>query len=99
MHRWLGGDDFNASVPHRRLILISDMRQNTPLYSIYSDASGQGLPPVVEHQFGPAAEGVMFNVYFIAHGQEHGVSEDDVRGAWERAFGAIGATYDWRQIN
>lgn len=99
VHRWLGGDDFNAAVPNRRMILISDMRQNSPLYSIYADARGEGLAPVVQHQFGPAAEGVRFDVYFIAHGQEHGVSEDGVRAAWDGAFNAVGAQYDWRQIN
>jgi hypothetical protein len=99
VHRWLGGDDFNATVPNRRLILISDMRQNTPLYSIYQDANGQGLAPVVERQFGQSAQGVAYDVYFVAHGQEHGISEDNVRAAWDHAFGAIGAAYEWRQIN
>lgn len=100
VHRWLGGDDFNAAVPNRRMILISDMRQNSPLYSIYSDANGgAGLAPVVEHQFGQAAEGVSFDVYFVAHGQEHGVSEDAVRSAWDQAFAAVGAQHEWRQIN
>lgn len=99
VHRWLGGDDFNASVPGRRLILVSDMRQNSPLYSIYSTRGGDGLGPVVERQFGPSAQGVAFDVYFIAHGREYNVSEDAVRAAWDRAFTQIGASYTWRQIN
>jgi hypothetical protein len=99
VHRWLGGDDFNASVKNRRLILVSDMRQNSPLYSIYTAQGGEDLAEVVQHQFGPAAEGVRFDVYFIAHGQDHNVSEDAVRSAWDGAFQRINATYDWRQIN
>lgn len=99
VHRWLGGDDFNASVKNRRLILVSDMRQNSPLYSIYNAQGGEGLAPVVQHQFGPAAEGVRFDVYFVAHGQDHNVTEDEVRAAWDGAFQQINATYDWRQIN
>jgi hypothetical protein len=98
VHRWLGSDDFNAAMPARRLILISDMRQNSPLYSIYS-ARPEGLAPVVVQQFGPAARGVAFVVYFIAHGRDHHVSEADVRGAWDRAFAQIGARYTWRQID
>ena len=98
VHRWLGSDDFNASVNHRRLILVSDMRQNSPLYSIYSDAEDQ-LGDVVARQFGPAAQGVAFDVYFVAHGQDHHVSEDEVRTAWDNAFGRIGADYSWRQIS
>ncbi|MEQ1820437.1 MAG: hypothetical protein ABL871_17690 [Terricaulis sp.] len=98
VHRWLGSDDFNANVAHRRLILVSDMRQNSDLYSIYSGAEGQ-LGDVVARQFGPAAEGVAFDIYFVAHGQDHHVSEDEVRTAWDNAFGRIGADYSWRQIS
>ena len=98
VHRWLGGDDFNASVENRRLILVSDMRQNSPLYSIYA-ARGEGLAPVVEREFGSAGRDVTYDVYFIAHGREHNVSETDVRQAWDGAFSAIGAQHEWRQIN
>lgn len=98
VHRWLGSDDFNASIRHRRLILVSDMRQNSPLFSIYTGAEDQ-LGDVVERQFGPAAQGVAFDVYFVAHGRDHNVTEDEVRAAWGRAFGRIGAEYSWRQIS
>jgi hypothetical protein len=98
VHRWLGSDDFNANVPQRRLILVSDMRQNSALYSIYSGAEDE-LGGVVERQFGPAAQGVIFDVYFVAHGRDHNVTEDEVRTAWDHAFGRIGADYSWRQIS
>ncbi|MGD9966546.1 MAG: hypothetical protein AB7T59_08505 [Hyphomonadaceae bacterium] len=98
VHRWLGSDDFNTSVRNRRLILVSDMRQNSALYSIYSSA-GDRLGDVVQRQFGPAAEGVAFDVYFVAHGRDHNVSEDEVRTAWDHAFALIGADYSWRQIS
>lgn len=98
VHRWLGSDDFNLQIPNRRVILVSDMRQNSQLYSIYT-TRGAGLAPVVEQQFGPGARGVAFDVYFVAHGQDHNVSETDVRTAWDQAFGQLGATYTWRQIS
>ena len=98
VHRWLGSDDFNANVRHRRLILVSDMRQNSQLYSIYGGAEDH-LGDVVARQFGPAAEGVAFDVYFVAHGRDHNVSEDEVRTAWDHAFGRIGVDYSWRQIS
>lgn len=98
VHRWLGSDDFNANIRHRRLILVSDMRQNSPLYSIYSGAEDR-LGDVVARQFGPAAEGVAFDIYFVAHGRDHNVTEDEVRTAWDHAFGRIGVDYSWRQIS
>jgi hypothetical protein len=99
VHRWLGSDDFNAGVRNRRLILVSDMRQNSALYSIYAERSGESLDDVVQRQFGPSSDGVSFDVYFVAHGRDHNVTEDDVRSAWDRAFAAIGAEYSWRQIS
>lgn len=99
VHRWLGSDDFNAAIPKRRLILVSDMRQNSPLYSIYGSRNGEGLEDVVQRQFGPAVQGVSFDVYFVAHGRDHNVTEDEVRTAWDHAFGRIGADYSWRQIS
>jgi hypothetical protein len=98
VHRWLGSDDFNVGVPQRRLILVSDMRQNSALYSIYAGAEDE-LGSVVERQFGPAAQDVTFDVYFVAHGRDHNVTEDEVRTAWDHAFGRIGADYSWRQIS
>lgn len=98
VHRWLGSDDFNAQVRHRRLILVSDMRQNSSLYSIYHGAEEQ-LSDVVERQLGPAAQGVAFDIYFVAHGRDHNVTEDEVRAAWDRAFGRLGVDYSWRQIS
>jgi hypothetical protein len=98
VHRWLGSDDFNANIRNRRLILVSDMRQNSALYSMYASAEDR-LGEVVERQFGPSAEGVAFDVYFVAHGRDHNVTEDEVRTAWDQAFGRIGANYSWRQIS
>jgi hypothetical protein len=99
VHRWLGSDDFAANIPQRRLVLVSDMRQNSPLYSIYSAQGPDGLERVVQTQFGPASEGVAFDVYFVAHGRDHNVSEDEVRAAWDEAFRGINAEYTWRQIS
>ena len=99
VHRWLGSDDFAANIPERRLVLVSDMRQNSPLYSIYSGQGADGLERVVQAQFGPAAQGVAFDVYFVAHGRDHNVSEDEVRAAWDEAFRSVDAAYTWRQIS
>jgi hypothetical protein len=99
VRRWLGSDDFNAEVRNRRLILVSDMRQNSALYSVYTAADNDGLSEVVQRQFGPFAEGVTFDVYFVAHGRDYNVSEDEVRTAWDHAFSRIGAIYSWRQIS
>lgn len=101
VHRWLGNDDFNATIPNRRLILISDMRQNSPAYDIYKNGAkaGETLAPIVQREFGPAGKDVTYDVYFLAHGHDYGVGENDVKAAWDAAFKTIPAKYDWRQVN
>lgn len=99
IHRWLGSDDFNASIPARHLILISDMRQNTQLYSLYREPDGQGFARLVQQQFGAGAQNLGLDVYFIAHGRDRNVSETQVRAAWDRALAALGVHYTWRQID
>lgn len=98
IHRWLGRDDFNATIPNRRMILVSDMRQNSAQYSVYK-ASADELAPLVQREFGAAGREVVFDVYFVSHGHDYNVSEAQVRGAWDKAFKAIPAAYEWRQID
>jgi hypothetical protein len=99
VHSWLGADDFDEKTPNRRIILVSDMRQNSSLYSMYRRGEGEGLTPVVQNQFGPSAKGVTFDVYFVSHGQEHNIDESQVRAEWDQAFRGVGAIYNWRQIS
>ena len=99
VHRWLGNDDFNATIPNRKVILISDMRQNSQQFDVYTARDRTGLAPIVQREFGPAAKGVVFDIYFVAHGHDYNVSENDIHTAWDNAFHQIAVTYDWRQIN
>lgn len=99
VHRWLGRDDFNASIPARRLVLISDMRQNSEALSVYRENGQAELASVVQREFGADARDVVFDIYFVAHGRDYNVSEAQVRQAWDGAFRVIPADYQWRQIN
>ncbi|GAM98470.1 hypothetical protein U91I_02103 [alpha proteobacterium U9-1i] len=97
-HRWLGRDDFNETIPNRRMILISDMRQNSPRISVYDSPSGEDLARVVEQEFGESGRTVSYDVYFVAHGHDANVPESTVRNAWDAAFRGLSATYEWRQL-
>ncbi len=98
IHRWLGHDDFNATIKNRRLILVSDMRQNSAQYSMYK-AKPEDLAPVVQREFGPAGKDVAFEIYFVAHGRDYNVSEAQVREAWDKAFKGVPAAYEWKAID
>jgi hypothetical protein len=97
IHRWLGRDDFNADIPNRRMILISDMRQNSNALNMYTQGSA-GLAALVEREFGASGSSVTFDIYFVPHQRDSRLSEEQVRQAWDAAFRRISATYAWRQL-
>lgn len=99
VRRSLRRDDFDAAIPNRHLILISDMRQNSPEFSVYGARDRAGLGPLVQREFGDAARDVAFDVYFVAHGHDYNVSEADIRDAWANAFQTINAQYQWRRLD
>jgi hypothetical protein len=98
IHRWLGREDFDASVPRRRLVLISDMRQNSSELNMYARGEA-GLAQLVERELGEAGRSVNYNIYFIHHGRDYNMPESQVRQAWDGAFRQISATYEWRPLN
>jgi hypothetical protein len=99
IHAWLGRDDFNAEIPKRRLVLLSDMRQNSAQLSLYRSPDSDALARLVSREMGEAGSDVVYDVYFVAHGRDYNVSESDVRGAWSRAFTGISAKHEWRYLN
>lgn len=99
VRRWLRRDDFDASVSNRHLILISDMRQNSDQLNVYATADREALAPLVEREFGEAGRDVNFDVYFVNHGHDYNVSENDIRDAWANAFQTINARYEWRRLD
>jgi hypothetical protein len=99
IHAWLGRDDFNDSIRKRRLILLSDMRQNSAHLSLYESLDREGLAALVAREMGEAGKNVTYDVYFVAHGHDYNVPEGEVREAWRRAFAEISAKHEWRQLN
>ena len=100
VRRALRRADFNPSIPQRRLILISDMRQNSDQLNIYSNRNrASALSSLVQRELGEGAQNVAFDVYFVAHGHDYNVSENDVRDAWASAFQTINARYEWRRLD
>jgi hypothetical protein len=99
IHAWLGRDDFNADIPKRRLVLLSDMRQNSTRVSLYRTRNADELSRLVAHEMGKAGRDVVYDVYFVAHGRDYNVPESQVRDAWSRAFAGISAKHEWRYLN
>lgn len=100
VRRAMRRSDFNHAIPDRRLILISDMRQNSDQMNIYTDHDrAAALSALVQRELGEEGKNVAFDVYFVAHGHDYNVSEADVRDAWASAFQTINARYQWRRLD
>jgi hypothetical protein len=99
VQRMLRRDDFDASVPNRHLVLMSDMRQNSEQLNVYADNGTAELAPLVARELGDAARDVAFEVYFVDHGHDYNVSEEAIHTAWNDAFAQIPAQYEWRRLD
>ena len=96
--------DFDAETPRRRIILVSDMLQNSQLFSVYGGARSnlaQRLPDplrvaeAIEANYGDALLGVSVDVYIIPR---RGWEQDQatiLRGYWEEVFRQLGMRDRW----
>jgi hypothetical protein len=96
--------EFDTETPRRKIILVSDMLQNSQLFSVYGRARGdlesrlpdpQGVAEALEADYGDALQGVLVDVYIIPR---RGWEEDQatiLRGYWEEVFGQLGMRDRW----
>ncbi len=102
-------EDFDHTVPRRRIVLISDMLQNTQLYSVYGYARvdlANRLPDPrtivseIENRYGRSLAGVELEILFVA--QDHdGWSPQQraiIRAHWEEVFRLLGVRQSWQEF-
>ncbi len=96
--------EFDETRPQRRVVLVSDMLQNSQLFSVYGRARGDlagRLPDpydvalALEDEFGTALLGVEIDIYIIPR---RGWEQDQatvLRGYWEQVFRQLGMRARW----
>lgn len=102
-------EDFDARVPRRRIILISDMLQNTQLYSVYGHArtdlanrlpDPSAIAQQIEARYGRSLAGVEIEVLFVAQDHDGWTAQQRaaIRSHWEAVFNRLGVRQSWQEF-
>jgi hypothetical protein len=98
---------FNEERPHRDIVLVSDMLQNSQLFTVYGRARGDlanRLPDpyqvalALENEYGPALLGVEIDIYVIPR---RGWEQDQagvLRAYWDQVFRQLGMRARWTAL-
>ncbi|HEY0027215.1 MAG TPA: hypothetical protein VGC35_05045 [Allosphingosinicella sp.] len=82
--------DFGEDISKRRLVMLSDMIQNSDAYSHYGRRSLE-LPPAAARRFDPDLTGVEVRIHYVER-PESSVQGEDHQGFWQEYFDERGAS-------
>ena len=100
-------EEFDPRTPRRTVVLVSDMLQNSRLFSVYGRARydlANRLPPparvaaLVEDEYGDVLAGVRIEIYLI---ERRGWSAEDraiLQAYWSEVFRQLGVREEWRAL-
>ena len=97
---------FSDDAPERRVIVVSDMLQNSAVFTAYG---GRGALPAnipdardtadeLSGKFGDSLRGVEVEVYLIPRGRLEDLQRGALREYWEDIFRDLGADLRWRDL-
>lgn len=97
-------DTFDDTIPAREIVLVSDMLQNSRLFSVYGRARGdlaERLPDprqvaaAIEAEYGDALLGVTIQIYVIPRQGWQQDQDTVLRTYWEEVFRQLGMRDRW----
>lgn len=98
---------FGADAPERELILISDMLQNSDLFSAYG-GGGTVMPdrtrPAADvaddviARFGDNLRGVNLVIRLISRNRQVDLQRGELRAYWDEVFAELGINAEWRDL-
>lgn len=102
-------EDFDRTIPRRRIVIISDMLQNTQLFSVYGyarpDLAGRLPDPrdivsELEGRYGRSLAGVEVEILFVAQDHDGWTPQQRaaIRAHWEEIFRLLGVRQSWREF-
>jgi len=99
--------EFDASTPRRTIIVVSDMLQNSRLFTVYgrarSDLAGRLPPPTrvaadLEAEYGDALAGVRIEIYLIERRGWSAEQRDILQQYWSEVFRQLGMRDRWTTL-
>lgn len=100
-------DSFDLTTPRRTVVLVSDMLQNSRLFSVYgrarSDLANRLPPPgrvaaLVEDEYGDVLVGVRIEVYLIDRRGWSAEQRAILQAYWTEVFRQLGVRVEWRAL-
>ncbi len=98
---------FDRTVPARRIVLVSDMLQNSEIFTVYGRSRGtleQRLPDprivadAIRETYGDNLRGVEIEIRLIPRDRWEQDQRGPLRGYWEQVFTALGVRVRWAGI-
>ncbi|MGP1275311.1 MAG: hypothetical protein ACQRW7_07840 [Caulobacterales bacterium] len=100
-------ETFNSSVPRRQIVLVSDMLQNSSLYSVYGqarqDLSGRLPDPEtiarqIENEYGDVLRGTEIEVSLVAREGWSAQQRAELQAHWQAVFARLGMRQSWQEF-
>ncbi|MEL7546743.1 MAG: hypothetical protein AAGJ84_08835 [Pseudomonadota bacterium] len=99
-------ENFSERAPQRRLVLVSDMLQNSDIFTIYG--AGGSLPEnipsasataaAIENRYGSALSGVEIEVRLIQRDRYVDMQRGALKAYWDDVFSDLGVDISWRDL-
>ncbi len=100
-------ESMSQTVPGRRIVLVSDMLQNSEIFTVYGRSRGallDRLPPVeqtvqaIRDQYGFALAGVTMEIHLIERAGWETEQNGPLRTYWTQIFNQLGVAVSWRPL-
>ena len=100
-------ENFDPETPGRRIVLVSDMLQNSELFTVYGRGRGpletrlpdpRDVARQVEGEVGDALAGVTVEVYLIPRSGWAREQETVIRAYWSEVFRQLGVRERWSAL-
>lgn len=97
---------FSDRAPGRKLILVSDMLQNSDMFTIYGGGGDmpEGMPDArdiaerVRNRFGTSLSGVEIEIRLIQRDRYVDIQRGALKEYWDEIFHDLGVNVDWRDL-
>lgn len=98
---------FSEEAPQRRLLIFSDMLQNSSLFTAYGGVAGalpESMPSAadvaesVRTRYGEGLSGVQIEIRLIPREGRADLQRGPLRAYWDEIFRDLGATVVWRDL-
>lgn len=100
-------ENFDPETPGRRIVLVSDMLQNSELFTVYGRNRGaletrlpdpRDVAVAIEGEVGDALAGVTIEVYLIPRRSWERDQETVIRAYWSEVFRQLGVRDRWSAL-